>query len=183
MGASRRAAGKFGRRLVGLTLAVVVSGACGGGLTSFDGAVYRNGSVGFRVGRVPAGWAPINVPNASLAYRDDAHEASALVNGRCGAKDGDTPLLALNNHLVMGTTEREIVTQETIPFDAREALHTRMNAKLDGVPRSFDIYVLKKDGCVYDFVYVAPPALLLEGVDAFEAFVREFRTLPGSGAS
>ena len=37
-------------------------------------------------------------------------------------------------------------------MDGREAMHTVMSAKLDGVPKMFDAYVLKKDGCVYDFV-------------------------------
>lgn len=156
--------------------------ACGGARSTWEGGVYRSGAVAFRISAgVPAGWQQISVEHASLAYRDDAHDASVLVNARCGVRDGDSPLLALTNHLLMGTTERDVLSQETIPFDAREALHTRMTAKLDGVPRSFDIFVLKKDGCVYDFVYVAPPAQLAEGAPPFEDFVRGFHTLPGSG--
>ena len=58
----------------------------------------------------------------------------------------------------MGSTERELVSQETEPFDGREALHTRMRAKWDGVPIAFDIYVMKKDGCIYDFVYMGDPS-------------------------
>ena len=155
--------------------------ACGG-RSSWDGAVYRSGPVAFRMAaRVPAGWQQISVDRASLAYRDDPHDASVLVNARCGAKDGDAPLLALTNHLLMGTTGREVIAEETLPFDAREALHTRLSAKLDGVPRSFDIFVLKKDGCVYDFVFVAPPDQVGLGAPAFEEFVRGFHTLPGSG--
>ncbi len=155
--------------------------ACGGARSTWDGGIYRSGDVAFRLtAPLPAGWQAITLERASLAYRDDAHDASALVNARCGSKDGDTPLLALTNHLLMGTTEREIAMQETIPFDAREALHTRMSAKLDGVPRSFDIFVLKKDGCVYDFVYVGLPSLADDGARPFEDFVRGFHTLAGS---
>jgi hypothetical protein len=70
----------------------------------------------------------------------------------------------------MGTTARDFVHEETIPFDAREALHTVLRAKLDGVEMQYDIYVLKKDGCVYDFVYVAPPARFADGAPLFEQF-------------
>ena len=155
---------------------VLFLGACGGARSSWDGAAYRDGKVAFEMPGVPAGWTQLSVAHASLAFRDEAHDASVLINARCGGKDDDTPLAALVNHLVMGTTERKVSLEETVPFDAREALHTRMAAKLDGVPRGFDLYVLKKDGCVYDFVYVAPPDRLEEGVTLFEAFVRRFHT-------
>ena len=32
-----------------------------------------------------------------------------------------------------------------------------LRAKLDGVPMSYDIFVEKKNGCVYDLVYVGRP--------------------------
>ena len=76
---------------------------------------------------------------------------------------------------------REIASQEAEPFDGREILHTKMRAKWDGVPMSLDIYVMKKDGCVYDFVYMGDPKGFDDGAKDFETFVHGFRTLPGSG--
>ena len=70
----------------------------------------------------------------------------------------------------MGTTERDIESQSTIPFDGREALHTVLRAKLDGVPMHYDVFVMKKDGCVYDLVYVAPPCQFAAGARDFERF-------------
>jgi len=156
---------------------------CGGSHRSFDGSIYRSGQVAFRVEAPPSGWRQIQLDDAALAYRDDAHDAVILVNGRCGGKDDDTPLPALTGHLIMGTTEREFLKEETVPFDGREARHTVLRAKLDGVPRVYDIYVAKKDGCVYDFVHVSPSVQGREAdVDAeFARFVGGFRTL-GSGA-
>ncbi|HSO30908.1 MAG TPA: hypothetical protein VLT33_00290 [Labilithrix sp.] len=167
----------------GLLLLVVVTGlACGGPpKRSFDGSTFRSGPVAFQVPPAPQGWRAVDVTQGSLAYRDDAHGASILLNGRCHRPDEATPLLALTNHLLMGSTAREIVSQETIPFDGREALHTRLRAKWDGVPIAFDIYVTKKDGCTYDFVYMGDPTAYEEGTRAFGAFVAGFRTLPGSG--
>ena len=62
-------------------------------------------------------------------------------------------------------------------MDGREALHTVMSAKLDGVPKMFDAYVLKKDGCVYDFVNFSEPATFPANRPAFERFVAGFHTL------
>jgi len=45
-----------------------------------------------------------------------------------------------------------------------------MRAKLDGVPMQYDIYVMKKDLCVFDLVYVAPPAQFTVGAADFERF-------------
>ena len=156
--------------------------ACGGAARrSFDGTVYRDGPVAFQIAPAPAAWRAVAVNDASLAYRDDSHGASVLVNARCRRADDRTPLNALTNHLLMGSTAREVLSQQTEPFDAREALHTKVRAKWDGVPISVDIYVMKKDGCVYDFAYMGDPDAYDAGVAEFERFVRSFRTLPGSG--
>jgi len=58
-----------------------------------------------------------------------------LVNARCGHDGDDIPLLALTQHLFMNFTERQTVEQKIVPLDGREAMHTILSAKLDGVPR------------------------------------------------
>jgi hypothetical protein len=160
---------------------VMALSACSAPKSSFDGNVYRSGKVAFRVPELPAGWRRVDVDDASLAFRDDAHAASVLLNARCLTADDRTPLVALTNHLLIGATEREYLSQGVEPFDGREALHTKVQAKWDGVPMLIDIFVLSKDGCIYDFVYFGAPAAAGEGSATFEAFVHGFRTLPGSG--
>jgi hypothetical protein len=140
--------------------------------------VYRRGAIAFHLPDPPSAWRRIDLATASLAFRDDPHEASILLNARCLSADDRTPLLALTNHLLMGATEREFLDQARVPFDGREAMHTTLKAKWDGVPMWIDIFVLSKDGCVYDFVYLAPTH---DGAETFEGFVNGFRTLPGSG--
>lgn len=157
--------------------------ACGGARArgSFEGNVYRQGdNIAFQVPPAPGDWRRVDVSDASLAFRDDSHGASVLVNARCLSADERTPLVALTNHLLIGSTERKYLSQEVEPFDGREALHTKIEAKWDGVPMLLDIFVLSKDGCVYDFVYLAKPGA---PVDDFERFVRGFRTLKGSGVA
>src|SRR5438270_731040 len=88
--------------------------ACGAAPARLDGGVYRAGEIAFRVGEAPPEWRPIAVEHATLAWRDEPHRASVLLDARCHRRDDDVPLQALTQHLVMGTTGREIASQETI---------------------------------------------------------------------
>lgn len=163
-------------------LALLYAGvlACGAS-ASFDGAVFRGQYVSFRLSPVPPTWHRIALPAADSAFRDDAHEASILINSRCTSADWDAPLLSLTEHLIIGTTDRHVTREETLPFDGREARHTLLRARLDGVPMAYDIFVMKKDGCVFDLVHVAPPATADAGATEFDRFVQGFHTLPGAG--
>jgi hypothetical protein len=155
----------------------LVAAACAHG-DAFEQGVLRKGNLAVRVGPLPPGWRRIDVGGADLAFRDEAREGSTLLDVRCGRRDDDAPLTVLTDHLAMGTTERQIESQDTVPFDGREAMHTLLSAKLDGVPMRYDIYVVKKDGCVYDIVYVAAPDRFAEGAPDFESFALGVRSLP-----
>lgn len=160
-----------------LALLAVAALGCAG--ASFDGAVFRDHGVAFRVGAVPARWRRLDADGGALAFRDDAHGATMFVNGRCGDDAKDVPLRALTAHLLVGTTDRVVREEEELPFDGREALHTRLDAKLDGVRMAYDLFVLKKNGCVYDLVCVTRPEHAAAAVEAFRRFAIGFRALDG----
>jgi len=145
---------------------------CGG--QHFDGQVVRKGDVAFRLERLPSSWRAIEVDDTALAFRDDRNAATVAINGRCGKDADDVPLQSLTQHLFLQFTERQLTSQELFPLDGREALRTEMVAKLDGVPKYFHVVVLKKDGCVYDFMQIANQRL---GADEFLEFVRGFSSL------
>jgi hypothetical protein len=72
-----------------------------------------------------------------------------------------------------------VLNEETVPMDSREALRTHLYAKLDGVRRELLLYVLKKDGCVYDFSLVAPPGTSFSSArQVYEELVGRFRARP-----
>jgi len=150
-------------------------GACSG--PSLQGGVYRADDLAFRVGDLPPSYQPVDAGKGRLAFRDERARSTILVNGRCGQDGDDVPLVALTNHLFMTFTEREILEQKVEPMDGREALHTLMRAKLDGVAKSFDVYVLKKDGCVYDFINISSPDAFDRARPVFARFVLGFHTL------
>ena len=131
----------------------------------------------FRVGDAPEAWRTIEVSDALKSFRNDVDGATIAVNGRCGKDGDDVPLVALTRQLFIYFTDREEQSQESVVVDGREALKTVMHAKLDGVKKGFVVYVLKKDGCVYDFMYISPPESLGAGAAGFDRFVAGFRTM------
>jgi hypothetical protein len=149
--------------------------ACSG--PALRGDVYRGDGLVFRVGEIPPTWTRVSVTHARLAFRDEAAEASVLVNARCNKDGDDVPLLALTKHLFMSFTDKDQLEQQIIPMDGREAMHTVLSAKLDGVPKMFDAFVLKKDDCVYDFVCISAPARFEANRAVFARFVAGFHTL------
>ena len=164
----------FRRRAVSKGFAVLASVAVACSSPPFDGHVFRKGDVAFRLEHLPPSWRRLEVSDTALAFRDDDNAATVAINGRCGRDAEDVPLQSLTQHLFLQFTDRQLGDQELFALDGREALRTEMVAKLDGVPKYFHVVVLKKDGCVYDFLYVSPSA---DGRNDFERFVRGFGTL------
>jgi hypothetical protein len=157
---------------IGLVVAACAHEAWSGGVLHKDGRTVT-------LGPVPQTWQRIDVGGADLAFRDAAREGSALFDVRCDHHEDDDPLSVLTEHLIMGTTERQFDAQDVVPFDGREAIHTLLRAKLDGVAMNYDIYVLKKDGCVYDLVYVAPPDRFAAESGEFERFAAGLHAASG----
>jgi len=149
-----------------------VAAACAG--SSFDGQTFKNGELAFRVGPVPGEWEQIQAENTLIAFRDREDATTVALNGRCGKDGDDVPLESLTHHLFLQFTDRQVTRQEKLALDGREALRTELRAKLDGVPKHFVVVVLKKDGCVYDFLRIGSDET---GVEEFERFVRGFATL------
>jgi hypothetical protein len=165
-------------RALFILLIALSTSACGS-KEAWDGRVYNAGRASFRTGPIPGSWTRVNMPGVMLAFEDKASSGAVNVYSRCGKDGDDVPLTALTNHLLIGFTERDERLQEVVPLDGREAMHTIVYAKLDGVLLGLSIYVLKKDGCVYDLVWVAPPDRFESGLSSFDAFVAGFGTAGG----
>lgn len=163
------------RRLFFLILVSLWASGCGG--ATFNGHVFQGNGMAFRVGPVPSDWRRIDVSHALLAYRDDRDMTTIALNGRCHKDGDDVPLSALTHHLFIEFTGRRVLSQTVLPMDGRAAMRTDIIAKLDGVPKHFIVYVLKKDGCVYDFMSITAIQASERDQPAFEAFVRGFATL------
>jgi hypothetical protein len=164
--------------LVLILCAGAIVPACG---AAFDGTTYRGPGYAFRLPPRPESWQRVEAEGVNLAFRDAQGSSTIAVSARCGKDADDVPLEALTRHLFIQFTEREYSIEETVPFDGREARHTVMTAKLDGVPKKFDFWVLKKDGCVYDLYLIAEPARFEAVAAEFRKLVSGFATVPVDG--
>jgi hypothetical protein len=157
-------------------MALFAGSACSGSEVRVRGNEVSAGGLRYAFGPVASSWRPVEVESNDVAWFDEVSHGVAHVDHTCD-RAMDAPLPSLVQHLLIGFTQRETVLEETVPFDGREARHVVVNARLDGVPRALELYVMKKDGCVYDLGFVAPPERFDSGRAAFSAFVRGFRTV------
>src|SRR6266508_4253313 len=114
----------------------------------WNGSDFSRGDEAFHVAP-PARWERIQQSDGDLAWRHPESQAVIAANAACHGHH-DPPLSVLVNDLLIGTTARRVLLDETIPLDGREARHEVVWLRVDGVPLIYDVYVLKKDGCVYD---------------------------------
>lgn len=147
--------------------------SCSSSGVTVNGNTVSTAQVTYRFGEVPGAWRSITVEENDAAWFDNAADAVAHVDHTC-ERSQDAPLPALVNHLLIGFTARSTVSEETVPFDQREARHVVVNASLDGVARTIELYVMKKDGCVFDLGYIAPPERFEQGRAGFARFVAGF---------
>jgi hypothetical protein len=164
------------RRFVSAWAAAAIFGSvtCGSAIHFYDG-VYDDGIVRYRVGKLGSGFVPVSVSDNDLAWHNRGLGTIAI-NSTCTEYD-DVPSVALLNQLLFGTMQRVYRVDETVTLDGRGARHVIVDMQLDGVPLSLDVYLLKKDGCVYDLSYSAARAASEQGRPLFEAFVRSFAVL------
>lgn len=162
-------------RSIAALLTLTVLAGCGGSSSYVDG--NYNGDATFHVDAPPAPFRRVSVEDANdLAFVTD-DGVVIQVNGSCDPAL-DIPLVALTNHLLIGFTEREYVGEpELRPLGGREALHTRVRAKLDGVARDLYFVVTKKNECVYDLSLIAPPGAAFErALPVFERMLASFES-------
>jgi hypothetical protein len=157
-----------------LLLVLAWTAAAGCRHVRFEELTLTKPDVRYRVGELPDGWHRVFLEDNDLAFAEDGNTGRAIAaNGICEGHD-DPPLPVLTRHLLMGFTEREELSQQLTVLDGREALRSRYAAKLDGVPVELELVVLKKDGCVFDFTYVAPRGQAEERRAAFDALLAGF---------
>ncbi|MCH2108162.1 MAG: hypothetical protein MK135_02445 [Polyangiaceae bacterium] len=133
------------------------------------GVVYRSNEVQFELGARMPGARQIHSDDALVTWQNDVAGTTVAVNARCGLDGDDVPLEALIHHLLIQFTDREEVVRRPFILDDRAALRVDEMANLDGVRRYLSMIVLKKDGCVYDFIHI-------DGQLAFDGIAPEVET-------
>lgn len=142
-------------------------------------ASYKNGffakdGLRYRVATLDeTQWQRVDFSGNDLAWVHVGTPHVLAMNATCD-EHGDPPLEVLTTHLVFGFTDRVLQVRSTKTIDGREALFSQYAAKLDGVEVELTLVVLKKNGCVHDFMYVAPRGRLEEQRPALDKLLAEF---------
>ncbi len=166
--------------VVALFFCLLVFGAGACASSQFDGTEYRDKEVAFRLSYLPSGLRALGSSDSKLAFQNDQAGSTMAISARCGVDSDDVPLRALVQHLFLQLTDRELVSEREFSLDGRAALEMEMEARLDGVRRHFVVVVMKKNGCVYDFVHVdggAESPALTSSREDFKKVVRGFSTM------
>ncbi len=142
---------------------------------SFRRGVFDDGVVRYRVGDVGTDFRPIEVSDNDLAWHSP-RLGTIGINATCTEYE-DVPETALVNHLLFGTAERSFRVEETVMLDGRGARHVIVDLELDGVPVTVELYLVKKDGCVYDLTHTASRANFEAGRPVFDSFAHGFHVL------
>ena len=133
----------------------------------------------YSLGDPGAGWSPVRPGSADKAWYNAELSASIYADSNCGARFDDAPLGRLADSLTLGVAGSK-VREEARTVDGREALLRVVDGALDGVAVRLGALVLKKDKCIYDVVYIAPPGTFDAGEAAFEAVASAFAARGGS---
>jgi hypothetical protein len=161
-----------------LVLALVGAASVGCAPQRLRDGVYHGKRTTYRLGPLGPAWQR-HESQADLAFFQPQLDAMIMVNTECPAAH-DPPLQVAANTLLIGFTDRQVVSEATVLLAGREALHRQLRAKLDGQLLVVEVFVLKKNDCLYDLVYLSPPETAARGREEFDRFVAGFETADGA---
>ena len=131
------------------------------------------GDVCYHFGALP-GWRVIRQKGGAIAFFNDQTNTVAQANATCRDDAEVASLEVLMRHLLIGYTEVHARSSERVWVADREALHDVYDARLDGVPVVLDLYVIKRNGCIFDLSLAAAPDDYDTERAAFTRFVAGF---------
>jgi len=154
--------------LIGLGLLL---GAC----APKSGGAKPGAKAHFSVGRPGEGWRTMDPLGADEAWYHPQLSGTIYADANCGARYEDGELGALLTHLTFGVARGEALREEPMRLDGRDALVRTYRGSLDGVSVQVGAMVTKKNDCLYDVLYIAPPARFEEGWRSFVSVIEGFR--------
>jgi len=160
------------RKLVRALLPAFFLAACTSGKV-IDG-FYVDQAQGLKVPFLRDGWRRIELDGVLLAFHDEARQGLIALFQSCEG-EGRLPLRILARRLFFGLKEKQVLEQGFVSVDGSEAIHTLLQAEFEGDEVKVSSYVVKKGGCVYDLVYLAPSSTFSMGLPDFERFVQGWR--------
>jgi hypothetical protein len=158
--------------VVGLLLA-----GCATAAPRIENGVFHSPK-GYRVSLPGDAWVVVRNAKADLELRHRDGQSGIVVNAACGAQRSRGPLDVLARHLLSGFRDRSVVIGEDVSVNGTVARHAVVEGRLGdrGEPTTVELYVMRDDRCLYDFLYAAPPDVFAAGRADFDRVVRTLRT-------
>lgn len=159
---------------LGLAVGVALTGCAG---KRIEEGVFHSPK-GYRVALPGPAWAVVEDDRADLELRHRARPAGMLANATCGTAAIRRSLAVLARYPLFGLREREMVEEGNATLGGRPAAHLVLEGRMGGATERVrvELYVVKDDRCVYDFLYAAEPAVFAEGRADFRRFLDTFRS-------
>lgn len=154
--------------MIPLALVLALGGCAGRHASRLEGR-YDLGDPG-------SGWERVRPGGADQAWRNADSGATIYADSNCAERFDDDPLEGLLDRLVLGVAQGPPTREASGTLDGRASLMRVWDGSIDGVAVGVAAAVFKKDFCVYDVVYIAPPSSFEAGFTAFESVTAGFRS-------
>lgn len=149
-----------------------------GTVKSFYNGIVQTKGGSFALGELPVTWKRRKIKFHALLFENLDDKSTITIDSFCkGSVDGGS-LEDLTRKLLRSIQNVKISSRKKHQLSNREALQTVFTGTVDGRTIFSDIYVLKMNECVFDFIYLSYPDQNQHRVD-FEAMVQGFRYIDG----
>lgn len=161
------------RAALAATLTVAALAGCAG--ARIEGGVFHS-PAGYRLTLPGPDWVPASDGRADLELRHRGAPAGMLANAACDAGVARRSMAVLTRQVLVGLRERVVVSRADVTLAGRPAAHTVVEGRMApaGERVRVEMYLVKDAGCVYDFLYVAPPGDFERWQADFHRFVESF---------
>lgn len=159
---------------VSVLAAMLVAGCAG---TRIDEGVFHS-KKGYRVAMPGGDWTVASGGTADLTLKHRDGRSGIVVNAGCDGARTRGSLAILARHLLAGLRDRSVVTREDVSVNGTTARHAVIDGRAadTGEPVRVELYVMRDERCLYDFLYAAPPETFDARRADFERVVHGFRT-------
>ncbi|MGE3972972.1 MAG: hypothetical protein AB7F59_00445 [Bdellovibrionales bacterium] len=96
------------------------------------------------------------------------------ISFRSACNDGDPSLESIQQSLIFGLEETQILKSQRVPYNEREALNSVISGKVDGIMTKMEFMILKKNGCSYTISYIALDKKFESDLHVFKSFLKNF---------
>ena len=157
---------------------LLAAGGCGHGKIR-DGVYYAH-KERYSVALPGDPWRRVSVKGTDLVLTYEERGASILSSTLCG-RYAQAGLDILSRNLFIGLGQRRVLEEESVELPAGRAERLQVEARAPEGDLRAEAYTLKRNPCIYDFVYLSVPDHFEENLPVFRRMIESLRLGPGGG--